>query len=114
MTTDIETPALLVYGDGTARLINPADLPTSLEDVGTRYMENDLVIDGRGRVFKLSYSDKPALVIELLTGKAEPIDVTSRFTEAEVDNLLANVKCDDPLDLEKVVSAIKLSRQASW
>ena len=114
MTFGIEAPALLVYGDGTGRLVNPADLPTCLEDVCTRYMEDDLLIDRRGRVFRLSYSENEALVIGLLNQKLEPVDVTDRFTEAEMDSLLGQVKCDDPCHLEKVVSAIELSRRATW
>ena len=114
MTLDIETPSLLVYSDGTGRLVNPAALPTSLEDVRTRYMEGDLLIDARGRVFRLSHSDGEACLIAILAGAVAPVDVTDTFTASEVDAILANVVCNDPRDVEMVVSAIQRFRNATW
>jgi hypothetical protein len=77
-------------------------------------MEDDLLIDRRGRVFRVSYPDKEAQLVSMLAGKAGPLDITHLYTESEVDALLLNAKCDDRDALDRVVSSIRLCRDESW
>ena len=47
MSQSVQCPALLIYEDGTGRLVVTSDLPAMLDEVSTRYLIGDILIDRR-------------------------------------------------------------------
>lgn len=114
MNTKLEAPAMpamLVYADGTGRLVNQNFLLGCMTDVCTRYLEGDVLIDGFGRIFDLYRPYNELRILDLLSASPEPIDVTDRFGEAEIDLILARVCSRDKSDVPRMQLAIHTSRQ---
>ena len=115
MSQSGQCPALLIYEDGTGRLVVTSDLPAMLDEVSTRYLIGDILIDRRGRVFELAYASTPNLVVAALCdGRAPPIEVTARYSDEDVDRLVMGVVGLHADDLTKMQDAIEFARSATW